>query len=137
MDVGATFSVLLRGEPRSLFVYMLWPVVIDVIISVVDQLFASFYPMAQYVRTTGLYFAPCNATTPRFGLRLSGQAFYFAPQDLLRQTVRDHTGTLCRIGVTDAFSPLFVLGVPLLSNVLAVFDVGNLGMRLAVRSTNI
>ena len=133
VDVGATLSVLPRGESRSLSVSMLRLMVTDVIIDLVDQLYAAFDPPAQYVRTTGLYFAPCNATAPRFGLEIGGQAFYFAPQDLLRQTVRDPTGTLCRIGVTDAYSPPFVLGVTFLSNVLAVFDVGKTEMRFVMR----
>ena len=82
----------------------------------------------------GLYYARCNATVPAFGVQLGGTTFYMAPEDLLRQSVRDETGEWCRIGVTDSDSNVHVLGVTFLTNVVAVFDVGNQEMRFAKRT---
>lgn len=49
-----------------------------------------------------------------------------SPDDLLRQNARDvETGRLCRVGIMDGDAGPWVLGVTFLSNVVAVFDVGN------------
>ena len=82
----------------------------------------------------GLFYALCNATVPRFGVQIGDSTFYMAPEDLLRQTVRDPTKERCRIGVTDTDSPPHVLGVSFLTNVVAVFDVGKSEMRFAART---
>ncbi|KAK3381047.1 aspartic peptidase domain-containing protein [Podospora didyma] len=99
-----------------------------------EAIYAAFDPPAQYLSSTGLFYAPCNATVPKFGVQIGGKTFYIAPQDLLRQNARDHTGEFCRVGVTDSDSPPHVLGVTFLSNVVAVFDVGNHEMRFAARN---
>ena len=67
-------------------------------------------------------------------MQIGGSTFYIAPEDLLRQNARDHSGEFCRVGVTDSDSPPHVLGVTFLSNVVAVFDVGNHEMRFAARN---
>jgi hypothetical protein len=57
-----------------------------------------------------------------------------SPDDLLRQDARDvETGRLCRVGIMDGDAGPWVLGVTFLSNVVAVFDVGNSEMRFAKR----
>jgi hypothetical protein len=99
----------------------------------VNQLYAAFDPPAEYLSSTGLFYARCNATVPTFGVEIGESTFYIAPEDLLRQTVRDPTGEWCRVGVTDADSPPHVLGVTFLTNVVAVFDVEHSEMRFAAR----
>ncbi|KAK4162920.1 aspartic protease PEP3 [Cladorrhinum sp. PSN259] len=113
IDVGSTLSIL----PKS----------------VVNPLYAAFDPPAKYLSSTGLFYALCNATVPKFGVKIGGNTFSFAPEDLLRQTVRDNSGDYCRIGVTDVSSGPYVLGVSWLTSVLAVFDVLNSEMRFASR----
>ncbi|KAK4222757.1 putative eukaryotic aspartyl protease [Podospora fimiseda] len=113
IDVGATLSIL----PKS----------------IVNPLYAAFDPPAIYISGTGLFFAPCNATVPKFGVKIGGRTFSFAPEDLLRQTVRDRSGEYCRVGVTDVSSGPYVLGVSWLTSVVAVFDVFNSEMRFASR----
>ncbi|KAK0629418.1 aspartic peptidase domain-containing protein [Bombardia bombarda] len=113
IDVGATLSVL----PKEL----------------VMALYESFDPPAKYMSSRGLFYALCNATVPEFGVQIGTSIFYFAPEDLLRQNARDPTNEYCRIGVTDSYFGPYVLGVTFLSNVVAVFDVGNNEMRFASR----
>ncbi|KAL2255146.1 hypothetical protein VTK26DRAFT_4009 [Humicola hyalothermophila] len=113
IDVGATLSML----PRAF----------------VNQLYDAFDPPARYIPGTGLYFAPCNATVPTFGVQIGDKTFYMPPEDLLRQAARDPSGEFCRVGVTDTSGPPYILGVTFLSNVVAVFDVGAEEMRFAER----
>ncbi|KAK0744563.1 aspartic peptidase domain-containing protein [Apiosordaria backusii] len=114
IDVGATLSLLPKG--------------------LVQQLYAAFDPPAKYLSTNGLFFALCNATVPKFGVNIGGNTFYFAPDDLLRQTARDPSGDYCRIGVTDVNGGPYVLGVSFLTSVVAVFDIENTEMRFASRT---
>lgn len=99
----------------------------------INQLYAAFDPPAKYMSSGGLFYALCNATVPRFGVQIEDSIFYMAPEDLLRQTARDPTGEWCRIGITDTDTPPHVLGVSFLTNVVAVFDVGQSEMRFAAR----
>lgn len=71
----------------------------------------------------------------RFGVRIGTQETYWmSADDLLRPGARDkETGNLCRVGIMDSASGPHVLGVTFLSNVVAVFDVGNTEMRFAKR----
>ncbi|KAH8900250.1 acid protease [Thozetella sp. PMI_491] len=104
-------------------------------VDLATQIYNSFDPPATLVPSQGLYYAPCNATVPTFGIQIGSRIFYMSPDDLLRQAARDpETNTLCRIGVTDRYSAPFVLGVSFLSNVVAVFDIGNTEMRFAARN---
>ncbi|KXX82742.1 Aspartic protease PEP3 [Madurella mycetomatis] len=113
IDVGSTLSIL----PKNL----------------VNQIYAAFDPPAKYLSSTGLFYAPCNATVPTFGVEIGESTFYIAPEDLLRQTVRDPTGEYCRVGITDSDSVPHILGVTFLTNVVAVFDVEHGEMRFASR----
>lgn len=81
-------------------------------------------------------YAPCNATTPSFGVQIGGQVYYYDPADLLSQTVNitGPLGTWCRIEVIETDSPPYILGVSFFTNVVAVFDVGNTSMRFAART---
>ncbi|KAK3938550.1 hypothetical protein QBC46DRAFT_317501 [Diplogelasinospora grovesii] len=101
----------------------------------VQKLYKSFDPPAQYLSGTGLYYAPCNATIPKFGVQIGDSTFYIAPEDLLKQAAHDETGYWCRVGVTDSDSGPHVLGVTFLTNVVAVFDIGATEMRFAARRT--
>ena len=96
-----------------------------------------FDPPATLLPSTGLFYAPCNATVPSFSLQIGDKVFYMSPDDLLRQsTTREYQGhTMCRVGVTDSYDGPYVLGVTFLSNVVAVFDIGNSEMRFASRHT--
>ncbi len=98
------------------------------------EIYNLFDPPATLVPSQGLFYAPCNATIPSFGVQIGDTVFYMSPDDLLRQSARDpETGKLCRIGLLDSWSGPHVLGVSFLSNVVAVFDVGNSEMRFAAR----
>ncbi|KAK3332945.1 aspartic peptidase domain-containing protein [Cercophora scortea] len=114
IDVGSSLSVL----PRKL----------------VEAVYASFDPPAKYMSENGLFYALCNATVPTFGVQIGNSTFYMAPEDLLRQSAKDSTGQYCRIGITDAEYGPYVLGVTFLTNVVAVFDIGNTEMRFASRT---
>ena len=100
-----------------------------------NAVFKSFHPPAQYLPNDGAWFAPCNAKMARFGVKIGTQQIYWMnPDDLLRQGARDsETGRLCRIGIIDSDGGPPILGVTFLSNVVAVFDVGNDEMRFAKR----
>ena len=99
-------------------------------------MFNSFDPPAAYSYPDGAWYAQCNSTVPSFGVKLGSQTFYISPEDLLRQSARDQeTGTLCRVGLMDSDFGPHVLGVTFLTNVLAVFDVGNNEMRFAARKS--
>ncbi|KAK1759825.1 hypothetical protein QBC47DRAFT_420693 [Echria macrotheca] len=114
IDAGSTLSVL----PRSL----------------VDKLYAAFDPPAKYMSFNGLFYARCDAKVPEFGVTFGNRTFFFAKEDLLRQSARDPTGEYCRIGVTDGPDDgSNVLGVTFLSSVVAVFDIGLHEMRFASR----
>jgi hypothetical protein len=131
IDVGATLSYLPKGIHSSCNhsreMLILWT-------GLVNQLYAAFDPPAKYMSSGGLFYARCNATVPNFGVQIEQSIFYIAKEDLLRQTARDPTGEWCRIGVTDTDSPPHVLGVSFLTNVVAVFDVGESEMRFAART---
>lgn len=87
------------------------------------------------MRHVGLYYAPCNATAPTFGVKVGGQTYYMSPHDLLRQTETDSEDpTMCRVGIEDDDSGPWVLGITFLTNVLAVFDIGKREMRFASRT---
>jgi len=79
------------------------------------------------------YYVECNATAPTFGVQIGSSIFYINPQDMIRQGSHDDTGTLCRVGLDEAYNPPYVLGVSFLNNVVAVFDIGNGEMRFAPR----
>ena len=134
IDVGATLSYLPTGKSSSFRETLtLSACVLTESLGLVNQLYAAFDPPAQYMSNGGLFYALCNSTVPRFGVQIGDSTFYMAPEDLLRQTVRDPTNEWCRIGVTDTDSPPHVLGVSFLTNVVAVFDVGRSEMRFAAR----
>ena len=93
-----------------------------------------FDPPAEWYGRGGGIFAPCNATTPRVGMRIGDNTYYFTPSDLLRQNDRDReTGTRCLVGIQDPYVGPYILGLTFLSNVVAVFDIGNQEMRFASR----
>ncbi|KAH8903832.1 acid protease [Coniochaeta sp. PMI_546] len=98
-------------------------------------IFKSFSTPPQYLQNDGAYYAPCNARVPAFGVRVGSETYYMSPDDLLRQNARDvETGRLCRVGIVDGGGGPYTLGVTFLSNVVAVFDVGNDEIRFAKRN---
>jgi hypothetical protein len=102
--------------------------------AMVETIYNLFDPPAVYLHENGLFYAPCNATAPLFGVQFGSNVYYINPEDLLQQAVRDKaTGTLCLIGITDDDDGPHVLGVTFLTNVVAVFDVGNSEIRFAAR----
>lgn len=95
-------------------------------------LYSLYSPPAAYYEEAGHWVAPCNATTPTFGVEFAGRVFYMHRQDLLNE----HWGTedLCLVGIQDAGKDYYVmLGQSWLHNVVSVFDVGQLEMRFAAR----
>jgi hypothetical protein len=99
-----------------------------------ENLYKSFDPPAEYSHEGGLYYAKCDAKVPQFGIQIGGRVLYMAPEDLLRQNIKDSTGKLCLIGVTDSDYQTAILGVPFLASVVAVFDVEHHEMRFAQRT---
>ncbi len=94
-----------------------------------------FDPPAQWLSSGGAYYAPCNATVPAFGVKIGNQTFFVSQDDMLRQNTRDReTNSLCRVGIIDNEVGPYTLGITFLTNVVAVFDVGNSEMRFAART---
>ena len=82
----------------------------------------------------GVWFAACDATPPTFGIKFGSQTFYLAAQDLLRRgDTHPKDPAQCRVGIVDDDYGPWVLGVTFLTNVLAVFDIGNREVRFASR----
>ncbi len=112
-----------------------------------DALLSAFDPPPHWVVSGQAYYAPCNARVPTLGVQIGTQVFYMAAADILRQGERDaETGRYCRVGITDGAGglvgdddtdtyglPMATLGVTFLTNVIAVFDIGNGEMRFASR----
>ena len=98
-------------------------------------MYNQFDPPAEWHGSGGAWYAQCNATVPKVGIQVGAEVYQISPADLLRQTSRDvETGTLCRVGIMDANVPPYILGLTFLTNVVAVFDVGNDEMRFAKRN---
>lgn len=100
----------------------------------VNTIFEHFEVPPVWVGSGASYYAPCDQKPPAFGIKIGGKTYFMNPADMLRQEQRDHeTGLLCRIGLYDRGVGPYTLGVSFLTNVVAVFDVGNTEMRFAAR----
>ncbi|CZT20691.1 uncharacterized protein RCC_06549 [Ramularia collo-cygni] len=94
---------------------------------------ALFDPPATYMSAQDVYEVDCNATPPKFGVRIAGHDFYLQDQDLLLtgELGLDPDTGMCITGVQPFASEPFILGDTFLKNVVAVFDVGKGEMRFA------
>ncbi|KAJ5097514.1 hypothetical protein N7456_008235 [Penicillium angulare] len=101
--------------------------------AVVDPINALFSPPAVYDSSLGLYVVDCSAKTPEFGLYLGDQMFFHDGSDLIYQTGEGFC--VSSLGSSEDVSlgglTLNIVGVPLLKNVVAVFDFGKNEMRFS------
>ncbi|KAF2680908.1 acid protease [Lentithecium fluviatile CBS 122367] len=103
---------------------------------IVDYIASLFIPPAWYSPTSHTYLVPCTAAAPRVGIIIAGKAFYIHEEDLMNKgpgAGRDGKVGLCTLAVMRLEGGDAVLGDSWLKGVLAVFGVGDGGMRFAGR----
>ena len=85
-----------------------------------------FDPPATYYADFAGYITDCNATAPRFGVKIAGHVFEISPKDLvLDYPSQKVPGTnQCLVGLYPSGGYSTVLGTVFMNNVVAVFDVG-------------
>ena len=95
-----------------------------------DAVNALFSPPPLYKSNDNNYYVECNATPPRFGVKIGFETFYINPIDMIIP-IADN---VCISGVAAIYEGgSSVLGYTFLKNVLAVYDVGAQMMRFAAR----
>ncbi|KAK2063368.1 acid protease [Colletotrichum caudatum] len=118
------------------------PIIVDsgttltIVPSDISDAFAATVPGSFYNVLSGVYYAPCNATVPAFGVVIDGHAFYADKADLLQTSspVDNGDGTfICLLGVTDGGGGPYILGDTMMNSLVTVFDVGAGMMRFASR----
>lgn len=84
-----------------------------------------------------MFAAPCDtAVIPTFGVQIAGQTFEMTKETLLvsRMNMTENGTLMCALGLQPGIEEAGLLGDTFLSNVVAVFDVGESEMRFAQRS---
>lgn len=84
-----------------------------------------------------MFAAPCNTSiVPTFGVQIGGQIFEMGKETLLVSTMNmtENGMSMCALGLQPGIEAAGLLGDTFLSNVVAVFDVGESEMRFAQRS---
>ncbi|KAK2046758.1 acid protease [Colletotrichum somersetense] len=118
------------------------PIIVDsgttltLVPSDISDAFAATIPGSFYNALSGVYYAPCNATVPVFGVVINGHTFYADKADLLQTSdpVDNGDGTfICLVGVSDGGEGPYILGDTLMNSLVTVFDVGAGMMRFASR----
>ncbi|OJJ50737.1 hypothetical protein ASPZODRAFT_54773 [Penicilliopsis zonata CBS 506.65] len=100
--------------------------------AIVDPINKMFSPPATYDASLSAWVVDCAATAPTFGLQIGNQTFFHNGSDLIYQL-----GDICITSLTSSESVAYegvvlnIIGVPLLKNVVAVFDFGNNEMRFS------
>ena len=95
-----------------------------------DAVNSLFRPAPLYKNQNGVYFVRCDATPPRFGVKIGFETFFINPKDMI---IKQRDGR-CTSGVSaTGSSGANFLGFTFLKNVVAVFDVGAQMMRFASR----
>jgi hypothetical protein len=91
-----------------------------------------FTPPARYDSDYNTYLVPCTASAPRVGVRIGGQSYFMAADDLLNRGPGSVGGPEagaqdgeCVLAVQNAQGGYLVLGDAWMKNVLVVFDVKN------------
>ena len=98
--------------------------------STADAVNALFSPPLLYKGNNGNYYVKCDATPPRFGVKIGFETFFVNPLDMIINLGDNN----CISGVAAiGEGGSSVLGYTFLKNVLAVFDVGAQMMRFAAR----
>ncbi|KAJ4420320.1 hypothetical protein N0V82_004419 [Gnomoniopsis sp. IMI 355080] len=83
-----------------------------------------------------MFAAPCNTNiVPTFGVQIDGQTFEMTRETLLvaRLNTTENGTAMCALGLQPGIEEAGLLGDTFLSNIVAVFDVGNSEMRFAQR----
>ncbi|KAJ5662658.1 hypothetical protein N7462_011584 [Penicillium macrosclerotiorum] len=92
----------------------------------VDQVNSLFSPPAKFVSTSAMYIFDCSVKAPQFGIRIGNQAFYHSGQHLIYRTSEgvcvSSLASSESVSIADLTSN--ILGVPVLKNVVTVFDFG-------------
>ncbi|KAK2023178.1 acid protease [Colletotrichum zoysiae] len=102
----------------------------------ISDAFVATIPGSLYNPLSGVYYAPCNATVPVFGVVINGHTFYADKADLLQTSnpVDNGDGTfICLVGVSDGGEGPYILGDTLMNSLVTVFDVGAGMMRFVSR----
>jgi hypothetical protein len=93
---------------------------------------SQFVPPARYDPNYNTYLVQCTARAPRVGVRISGQSYFMAEDDLMNRGPGSVGGSSagakageCVLAVQNAQGGSLVLGDAWLKNVLVVFDVKN------------
>ncbi|KAJ5113349.1 hypothetical protein N7456_001883 [Penicillium angulare] len=101
-------------------------------VELADAINARFDPPATK-DSSGLYIVDCNAKSPEFGLTIGDQTFFHNGSDLIYKT--SDGPCVSAVGSSESASVdglnFNIIGVPLLKNVVAVFDFGKDQMRFA------
>lgn len=107
--------------------------------SLVMLYYDAFFEAPQLAEIEGqpMFAAPCNTSmVPTFGVQIGGQTFEMRKETLLvsRMNTTENEMTMCALGLQPGIEEAGLLGDTFLSNVVAVFDVGESEMRFAQRS---
>lgn len=106
--------------------------------SLVTLYYDSFVQAPQIAEIEGqpMFAAPCDTSmVPSFGVEIGGQIFEMRKETLLvsRMNTTENGVTMCALGLQPGIEEAGLLGDTFLSNVVAVFDVGESEMRFAQR----
>lgn len=94
-------------------------------------------PQLAEIEGQPMFAAPCNTSmVPTFGVQIGGQIFEMRKETLLvsRMNTTEDGIVMCALGLQPGIEEAGLLGATFLSNVVAVFDVGESEMRFAQRS---
>lgn len=97
-------------------------------------------PQPAEIEGQPMFAAPCNTSmVPTFGVQIGGQVFEMTKETLLvsRMNTTENGVILCALGLQPGIEEAGLLGDTFLSNVVAVFDVGESEMRFAQRRSQI
>lgn len=91
-----------------------------------------FVPAARYDANYNTYLVPCTARAPRVGIKIGGQSYFLADDDLMNRGPGAVGGAYagarageCVVAVQNAMGGTLVLGDAWMKNVVVVFDVAN------------
>ncbi|KAJ4391511.1 hypothetical protein N0V93_005129 [Gnomoniopsis smithogilvyi] len=107
--------------------------------SLVTLFYDAFISAPQVVEIEGqaMFAAPCDTDkVPTFSVQIGGQMIEMSRDTLLvaRMNTTENGTTMCALGLQPGIEEAGLLGDTFLSNVVAVFDVGESEMRFAQRS---
>lgn len=110
--------------------------------SLVTVFYDAFVHTPQLAEIEGqmMFAASCDTDiVPTFGVQIDGQTFEMSRETLLvaRMNTTENGTAMCALGLQPGIEEAGLLGDTFLSNVVAVFDVGNSEMRFAQRDIEV